>query len=277
MRIVLFDLGNTLESNDALLPGARETLAAIAALRDEVAASFMPWVALVIDFMNGKLISKEEKEENRRKRDRRRRLRTIRRHRAALVAELEAQPAMLALVNGGVIGDDAFLRLYGRMDQARKVVNELKLALALADFDPNSLEDPAGPGEKLLSPTRCLQGSRRGNPGSIQTFQPLYREAVRYARALEQINLIPRFQGTIAYFDSPDLEALLVGIQIPRNLRRQKFLARILHGHQTTPSVEIFSSAGTPLFLHPLPAGFLTYGCDQPVISTEEQPESLEQ
>jgi len=34
MRIVLFDLGNTLESDDALLPGAKETLEAIRDLRD---------------------------------------------------------------------------------------------------------------------------------------------------------------------------------------------------------------------------------------------------
>jgi Peptidase family M28 len=34
MRLVLFDLGNTLEANDVLLPGAVETLAAIAAMAD---------------------------------------------------------------------------------------------------------------------------------------------------------------------------------------------------------------------------------------------------
>lgn len=34
MKIVLFDLGQTLENNDVLLPGARETLESIRALRD---------------------------------------------------------------------------------------------------------------------------------------------------------------------------------------------------------------------------------------------------
>ena len=34
MKIVLFDLGRTLEVNDVLLPGAKETLEAIQELKD---------------------------------------------------------------------------------------------------------------------------------------------------------------------------------------------------------------------------------------------------
>jgi FMN phosphatase YigB (HAD superfamily) len=48
MKVVLFDLGKTLEDRDVLLPGARETLQAVQAMRDsngEAAA-----LALVSDF-----------------------------------------------------------------------------------------------------------------------------------------------------------------------------------------------------------------------------------
>lgn len=48
MRVVLFDLGQTLEDDGALLPGSRETLAALAAMRD--AAGEAPVVALVSDY-----------------------------------------------------------------------------------------------------------------------------------------------------------------------------------------------------------------------------------
>ncbi|HEU4768281.1 MAG TPA: M20/M25/M40 family metallo-hydrolase [Pyrinomonadaceae bacterium] len=48
MRVVLFDLGDTLEHNGALLPGARETLTALAAIRDD--AGQAPVVALVSDY-----------------------------------------------------------------------------------------------------------------------------------------------------------------------------------------------------------------------------------
>lgn len=48
MRVVLFDLGDTLEHNDELLPGARETLAAIQAMKDDQGNT--PVLALVSDF-----------------------------------------------------------------------------------------------------------------------------------------------------------------------------------------------------------------------------------
>ena len=48
MRVVLFDLGETLEHNDALLPGARETLSALATMRDDYGQA--PVVALVSDW-----------------------------------------------------------------------------------------------------------------------------------------------------------------------------------------------------------------------------------
>lgn len=48
MKMVLFDLGNTLESQDVLLPGARETLQAIEAMRDHDGNAIA--LALVSDF-----------------------------------------------------------------------------------------------------------------------------------------------------------------------------------------------------------------------------------
>ena len=48
MRIVLFDLGETLEHNDVLLPGAEETLQAIGKMRDQ--NSLAPWLGLVSDY-----------------------------------------------------------------------------------------------------------------------------------------------------------------------------------------------------------------------------------
>jgi hypothetical protein len=48
MKMVLFDLGNTLESQDVLLPGARETLQAIEAMRDHDGNAVA--LALVSDF-----------------------------------------------------------------------------------------------------------------------------------------------------------------------------------------------------------------------------------
>jgi FMN phosphatase YigB (HAD superfamily) len=48
MKMVLFDLGKTLEREDVLLPGARETLEAIHAMRDSNGEA--PVLALVSDF-----------------------------------------------------------------------------------------------------------------------------------------------------------------------------------------------------------------------------------
>lgn len=48
MKIVLFDLGKTLEDQDVLLPGARETLQAIKAMRDSSGEAVV--MALVSDF-----------------------------------------------------------------------------------------------------------------------------------------------------------------------------------------------------------------------------------
>lgn len=48
MRVVLFDLGDTLEHDGALLPGARETLTALAKMRDDKDQA--PVVALVSDY-----------------------------------------------------------------------------------------------------------------------------------------------------------------------------------------------------------------------------------
>jgi FMN phosphatase YigB (HAD superfamily) len=48
MKIVLFDLGKTLEDQDVLLPGARETLQAIQAMRDSSGEAIV--MALVSDF-----------------------------------------------------------------------------------------------------------------------------------------------------------------------------------------------------------------------------------
>jgi len=48
MKIVLFDLGDTLENNDVLLPGAMQTLKAIANLRDAEGAPVA--MGLVSDF-----------------------------------------------------------------------------------------------------------------------------------------------------------------------------------------------------------------------------------
>ena len=48
MKIVLFDLGRTLEVNDVLLPGAKETLQAIRELRD--ASGQPPALALLSDY-----------------------------------------------------------------------------------------------------------------------------------------------------------------------------------------------------------------------------------
>lgn len=48
MRVVLFDLGDTLEHNDELLPGALETLAAIQTMKDDQGNA--PVMALVSDF-----------------------------------------------------------------------------------------------------------------------------------------------------------------------------------------------------------------------------------
>ena len=48
MKVVLFDLGDTLEHNDVLLPGAVETLTAVCQLRDENEQSL--GVGLVSDF-----------------------------------------------------------------------------------------------------------------------------------------------------------------------------------------------------------------------------------
>lgn len=48
MKVVLFDLGKTLEDRDVLLPGARETLQAIQAMRDSNGEAAV--LALVSDF-----------------------------------------------------------------------------------------------------------------------------------------------------------------------------------------------------------------------------------
>ena len=48
MKVVLFDLGKTLEDGDVLLPGARETLQAIQAMRDSNGEAAV--LALVSDF-----------------------------------------------------------------------------------------------------------------------------------------------------------------------------------------------------------------------------------
>jgi FMN phosphatase YigB (HAD superfamily) len=48
MKVVLFDLGNTLEHQDVLLPGARETLQAIQEMRDHSGEAVA--LALVSDF-----------------------------------------------------------------------------------------------------------------------------------------------------------------------------------------------------------------------------------
>jgi FMN phosphatase YigB (HAD superfamily) len=48
MKVVLFDLGKTLEDRDVLLPGARETLQAIQAMRDSDGEAAI--LALVSDF-----------------------------------------------------------------------------------------------------------------------------------------------------------------------------------------------------------------------------------
>jgi FMN phosphatase YigB (HAD superfamily) len=48
MKVVLFDLGKTLEDGDVLLPGARETLQAIQAMRDSDGEAAV--LALVSDF-----------------------------------------------------------------------------------------------------------------------------------------------------------------------------------------------------------------------------------
>ncbi len=48
MRYVFFDLGDTLENNDVLLAGANETLAAVAALRDDMGEA--PRLGLISDF-----------------------------------------------------------------------------------------------------------------------------------------------------------------------------------------------------------------------------------
>ena len=48
MKVVLFDLGETLEDRDVLLPGARETLQAIQAMRDSKGEAAV--LALVSDF-----------------------------------------------------------------------------------------------------------------------------------------------------------------------------------------------------------------------------------
>jgi hypothetical protein len=48
MRYVFFDLGDTLESDDVLRPGAREAVVAIAALRDDLGVS--PRLGLISDF-----------------------------------------------------------------------------------------------------------------------------------------------------------------------------------------------------------------------------------
>ena len=51
MKIVLFDLGRTLEVNDVLLPGAKATLEAISQLTD--AAGQPPVLGLLSDFLPG--------------------------------------------------------------------------------------------------------------------------------------------------------------------------------------------------------------------------------
>jgi hypothetical protein len=48
MKVVLFDLGKTLEDQDVLLPGARETLQTIQAMRDPSGETVA--LALVSDF-----------------------------------------------------------------------------------------------------------------------------------------------------------------------------------------------------------------------------------
>jgi len=48
MRVVLFDLGNTLESENALRPGALEAVTAIAAMRDD--RGQQPRLGLISDF-----------------------------------------------------------------------------------------------------------------------------------------------------------------------------------------------------------------------------------
>src|SRR5688572_25992715 len=48
MKVVLFDLGRTLEHENQLLPGAKETLAAVQALRDTSSES--PSLGLVSDY-----------------------------------------------------------------------------------------------------------------------------------------------------------------------------------------------------------------------------------
>jgi hypothetical protein len=191
-------------------------------------------------------------------------LKRLRKRRLRLLSTIESQPAMLGLVTSGMIDDAALFKLFcGRLDQARRVVHELQLTLALADCDP-SAERPGKPPLDLKPPSRVLHKSRRGKPRSQEAFRQRFRDAVRYARALERINLIPVFHGPMAYLDNADLQDLLPGIAIPRNLRRQKFLVRLRLGHKAEPSVlEVFSTAGTPLFLHPLPQGFLAFGSDQ--------------
>jgi beta-phosphoglucomutase-like phosphatase (HAD superfamily) len=50
MKVVLFDLGKTLEFNDELLPGAEELLSSIKGMNDTVGNS--PAIALISDFDN---------------------------------------------------------------------------------------------------------------------------------------------------------------------------------------------------------------------------------
>jgi hypothetical protein len=48
MKVILFDLGKTLEDGDVLLPGARETLRALQAMRDSNGEAAV--LTLVSDF-----------------------------------------------------------------------------------------------------------------------------------------------------------------------------------------------------------------------------------
>lgn len=180
--------------------------------------------------------------------------------RERILSAIEKQPAMLALLTTELVGGEApYQLIYGRLDEARGALRDLQITLSLAGCDAGAGMEPGKPLQELRSPERVLQKSRRGKPRSQEAFRKCLLEGIRYARALERIHLIHTFRGPMAYFETAGFEDLLPGVEIPRKVRRQRFLVRLLHGHKSAPSaLEVFSITGTPLFVHPLPRGFLT-------------------